>query len=174
MASRKVAKFVTTLPKFNIAPPTTIFQGLWKTSGGVIFDLTFFNLLKFGHLRTSMGSSLVMGLEIQRSDLVQRSDHHSPNVREISAVRCDVTVKCLQQVMKDRPRLPIFGICLGHQLLSLAAGCKTYKMKFGNRGVHFGKKTKSGRVMVMKIIPLHLTVVILSGDIFCPSGTNLA
>ena len=47
-----------------------------------------------------------------------------------------MTVKCLQQVMKDRPRLPIFGICLGHQLLSLAAGCKTYKMKFGNRGVH--------------------------------------
>jgi len=50
--------------------------------------------------------------------------------------KCDVTVKCLQQVMKDRPRLPIFGICLGHQLLSLAAGCKTYKMKFGNRGVN--------------------------------------
>jgi len=41
--------------------------------------------------------------------------------------------------MKDRPRLPIFGICLGHQLLSLAAGCKTYKMKFGNRGVHLDK-----------------------------------
>eukprot|EP00435_Cladocopium_sp_Y103_P016518 s1743_g4.t1 len=50
--------------------------------------------------------------------------------------KCDATVKCLQQVMKDRPRLPIFGICLGHQLLSLAAGCKTYKMKFGNRGVN--------------------------------------
>lgn len=50
-----------------------------------------------------------------------------------------MTVKCLQQVMKDRPRLPIFGICLGHQLLSLAAGCKTYKMKFGNRGVHLDK-----------------------------------
>ncbi|CAK9035546.1 unnamed protein product [Durusdinium trenchii] len=50
--------------------------------------------------------------------------------------KCDATVKCLQQVMKDRPTLPIFGICLGHQLLSLAAGCKTYKMKFGNRGVN--------------------------------------
>ena len=29
---------------------------------------------------------------------------------------------------------PIFGICLGHQLLSLAAGAETYKMEFGNRG----------------------------------------
>ena len=29
---------------------------------------------------------------------------------------------------------PIFGICLGHQLLSLAAGAKTFKLKFGHRG----------------------------------------
>ena len=38
---------------------------------------------------------------------------------------------------------PLFGICLGHQLLSLATGATTYKMKFGNRGhnqpVMFGK-----------------------------------
>ena len=31
---------------------------------------------------------------------------------------------------------PIFGICLGNQLLALAAGAKTYKMKFGNRGMN--------------------------------------
>ena len=31
-------------------------------------------------------------------------------------------------------RLPIFGICLGHQILSLACGAKTYKLKFGHRG----------------------------------------
>ena len=31
---------------------------------------------------------------------------------------------------------PIFGICLGNQLLALAAGCKTYKMKYGNRGAN--------------------------------------
>jgi carbamoyl-phosphate synthase small subunit len=31
-------------------------------------------------------------------------------------------------------RVPIFGICLGHQLLSIAAGGKTYKLKFGHRG----------------------------------------
>ena len=31
-------------------------------------------------------------------------------------------------------RLPIFGICLGHQILSLSYGAKTYKLKFGHRG----------------------------------------
>jgi len=33
-------------------------------------------------------------------------------------------------------RRPIFGICLGHQLLSLASGAKTYKLKFGHRGAN--------------------------------------
>lgn len=33
-------------------------------------------------------------------------------------------------------RTPVFGICLGHQLLSLACGAKTFKLKFGHRGVN--------------------------------------
>ena len=33
-----------------------------------------------------------------------------------------------------RGRLPIFGICLGHQIISLAYGARTYKLKFGHRG----------------------------------------
>lgn len=47
---------------------------------------------------------------------------------------CDIIVERLKILMKSRPHLPIFGICLGHQLLSLAAGFKTYKLKYGNRG----------------------------------------
>jgi carbamoyl-phosphate synthase/aspartate carbamoyltransferase len=38
--------------------------------------------------------------------------------------------------MQQRPSTPIFGICLGNQLLGLAAGASTYKMKFGNRGMN--------------------------------------
>lgn len=47
---------------------------------------------------------------------------------------CHKTVQNIQQVLKSSTTKPIFGICLGHQLLSTAVGCKTYKMKYGNRG----------------------------------------
>jgi len=39
-------------------------------------------------------------------------------------------------IAKLLDRTPIFGICLGHQLLSLACGAKTFKLKFGHRGVN--------------------------------------
>jgi carbamoyl-phosphate synthase small subunit len=42
-----------------------------------------------------------------------------------------------QQTIRDLlGKKPIFGICLGHQLLSLACGAKTYKLKFGHRGAN--------------------------------------
>ena len=45
--------------------------------------------------------------------------------------------------------IPIFAICLGHQLMALANGAKTYKMKYGHRGVnHPVKDMKSGRVYI--------------------------
>jgi carbamoyl-phosphate synthase small subunit len=46
-------------------------------------------------------------------------------------------------------RVPVFGICLGHQLLALASGAKTVKMKFGHHGANHPVLEKAtGRVMI--------------------------
>lgn len=47
---------------------------------------------------------------------------------------CQKLIDNLQKFMQANNAIPIFGICLGHQILSLAAGCNSYKMKYGNRG----------------------------------------
>ena len=44
---------------------------------------------------------------------------------------CKSTIETIRRL---RGRLPIFGICLGHQMICLAYGAKTYKLKFGHRG----------------------------------------
>ena len=56
---------------------------------------------------------------------------------------------CIEEIKKLLGRLPIFGICLGHQLLALAAGGKTEKLKYGHRGGnHPVRELESGRVYI--------------------------
>jgi carbamoyl-phosphate synthase small subunit len=43
--------------------------------------------------------------------------------------------------------MPIFGICLGHQLLALSGGCKTYKMKFGHHGANHPVQDLASKVV---------------------------
>ena len=47
---------------------------------------------------------------------------------------CQETVNNVRNLMNASPDTPIFGICMGHQLLALSAGCTAFKMKYGNRG----------------------------------------
>ena len=49
---------------------------------------------------------------------------------------CPETIESIRYALALEPPKPIFGICLGNQLLALAAGAKTYKLKYGNRGMN--------------------------------------
>ena len=60
---------------------------------------------------------------------------------------CDYAIAAIRQILKSP--VPIFGICLGHQLLALASGAKTMKMKFGHHGAnHPVQDLDTGRVMI--------------------------
>lgn len=55
----------------------------------------------------------------------------------------------IELVQMFRGRYPIFGICLGHQIISLAYGARTYKMKFGHRGGnHPVKQLMDGKIEI--------------------------
>ncbi|NRB23169.1 glutamine-hydrolyzing carbamoyl-phosphate synthase small subunit [Shewanella sp.] len=60
---------------------------------------------------------------------------------------CDYAIKAIQEILKTE--IPVFGICLGHQLLALACGAKTLKMKFGHHGAnHPVSDLEQGNVMI--------------------------
>jgi carbamoyl-phosphate synthase small subunit len=60
---------------------------------------------------------------------------------------CDYAIEAVRDLLTRN--LPIFGICLGHQILALAAGAKTLKMKFGHHGAnHPVKDLDTGRVVI--------------------------
>lgn len=60
---------------------------------------------------------------------------------------CDYAIRAIRELLATG--IPIFGICLGHQLLGLASGARTRKMKFGHHGAnHPVQDLDTGRVMI--------------------------
>jgi len=60
---------------------------------------------------------------------------------------CTYAIEAIKTILEHK--IPTFGICLGHQLLALASGAKTEKMKFGHHGAnHPVQEIATGRVMI--------------------------
>jgi carbamoyl-phosphate synthase small subunit len=60
---------------------------------------------------------------------------------------CDYAIAAIRELVETE--IPVFGICLGHQLLALASGAKTVKMKFGHHGAnHPVQDLETGRVAI--------------------------
>ena len=60
---------------------------------------------------------------------------------------CVYAIEAIKTILDKK--VPVFGICLGHQLLALASGAKTEKMKFGHHGAnHPVQEIATGRVMI--------------------------
>jgi len=60
---------------------------------------------------------------------------------------CTYAIKAIQEILKTD--IPVFGICLGHQLLALASGARTVKMKFGHHGAnHPVQNVDDGTVLI--------------------------
>ena len=60
---------------------------------------------------------------------------------------CDYAIAAVQEIMAAR--MPVFGICLGHQIMALASGAKTFKMQNSHHGAnHPVKELASGRVSI--------------------------
>jgi carbamoyl-phosphate synthase small subunit len=60
---------------------------------------------------------------------------------------CDYAITAIRELLTSG--LPIFGICLGHQLLSLASGAKTIKMKFGHHGANHPVQDLDGKQVMI-------------------------
>ena len=61
---------------------------------------------------------------------------------------CDYAIRAIRDLLASG-NIPVFGICLGHQLMGLAAGARTVKMKFGHHGAnHPVKDLDTGRVVI--------------------------
>jgi len=60
---------------------------------------------------------------------------------------CDYAIDAIAEIL--RSEVPVFGICLGHQLLALASGARTVKMKFGHHGANHPVQDLATRVVMI-------------------------
>ncbi len=135
-----LAKEVTTAESFEWA------QGSWTLTGGLPNDITDakYHVVAYDYgvkrniLRMLVDRDCrvtVVPAQTPASDVLAMNPDgvflsNGPGDPE----PCTYAIEAIQEILKTE--IPVFGICLGHQLLALASGAKTAKMKFGHHGAN--------------------------------------
>ena len=154
-----LAKVVSTSEKYEWS------QGTWslqyslpeattanKSSNRTIFNVVAYDFgVKRNILRILAGSGChitVVPAQTPASEvLVKKPDGVFLSNGPGDPEPCDYAIAAISELVAGK--IPVFGICLGHQLLSLAMGAKTLKMKFGHHGAnHPVQCLETQRVMI--------------------------
>ena len=139
LSGMDLAKVVTTPKKYSVS------EGEWSL--GLGYERAPKSLLKvaaydFGVKKNILRMLVSRGCEVE----VFPANFHIEDILKIKPngvflsngpgdpEPCDYAIKNIKTLL-DR-KIPTFGICLGHQLLAIAAGAKTKKMKFGHHGAN--------------------------------------
>jgi len=158
MAGQDLASLVSTGTPYRwkegkpspVSPETPLDQTLWEHRGEKYSVVAFDYGIKYNILRclTHVGCEVVVVPAATPAQTVQALSPHGiflsngPGDPE----PIEYAVKTLRQLLEYRP---IFGICLGIQLLGIALGGTTYKLKFGHRGANQPvKHFETGRVEI--------------------------
>lgn len=148
-----LAKEVSTTEAYNWA------QGSWTLTGGLPADATDskYHVVAFDYgvksniLRMLVDRSCrvtVVPAQTSASDVLAMNPDgiflsNGPGDPE----PCTYAITAIQEILKTE--IPVFGICLGHQLLALASGAKTSKMKFGHHGANHPVKDLDRNVVMI-------------------------
>jgi len=151
MAGRDLASSVTTADTYdwNVPEHELCFRGLQKMDCSPLVICMDFGI-KHNIMRklTSLGAKIktVPATASSREILNMNPDGILLSNGPGDPEPVTYAVKTVSELIDH---VPIFGICLGHQLLSIAMGGKTYKLKFGHRGAnHPIKNLKTGEIAI--------------------------
>ncbi|CAH1761161.1 8334_t:CDS:10 [Entrophospora sp. SA101] len=127
-----VAEVSVREPKTYLPDPSKAIKGAnSKTLRIIAIDLG----MKYNQIRCLINRGVEVKVVPWNHDFLQEKDYDglfiSNGPGDPSIVT--ITIERLKVALKEA-KTPIFGICMGHQLLSIASGAKTIKMKYGNRG----------------------------------------
>jgi len=148
-----LAKEVTT------AQPFTWAQGSWTLTGGLPADITDskYHVVAYDYgvkrnilrMLVDRGCRVtVVPAQTPASDLLaMKPDGVFLSNGPGDPAPCTYAIEAIQEILKTE--IPVFGICLGHQLLALASGAKTLKMKFGHHGANHPVKDLDRNVVMI-------------------------